>query len=675
MPIDLTSLAGEYQAADNDSRLVLRVDFGRPDSLNVLSGDLYLLNGGNEEFHHSFLTTALITEESTETRLALSGPVNVFAENIPDIARIDLVFTDRQAPSLVYTFYTLTASGRRTRVRLNYLLEKSSEYFRSVELEVDQVATVPWPQPFDTGSLPDSPDDLPVRSLSFDQAYRDVGIDMQVSTGQQDVPLTAAGDDGLWTDEELHAAMVDNFSQYQEQPQWRLYLLLATQYINPGVLGIMFDSNDRFPRQGAAVFARHPLIAEAPEAERNREYLFTIVHELGHAFNFLHSFQKGIFDAHGVLPRPDALSWMNYPQIYPYGYAYPDGWNGTAEFWKRFRFQFDPFEVLHLRHHDSMEVMMGGMGFGGSGHLEERAFALPSREKDLSLTLWVPPVLEFMENIEADIRLRNESDSELEINSILEPSAGTLELLIRRPGEKLAKKYRDIKQICAVQQQSRLQPGEAVYQELAVAYGLRYWFIDEPGTYEMQAIVHMPDGRKICSTIQRTRVLHPDTEADRLAQDFFNHDTGTYFALEGSRIPLFDKAVDTLTTIRERLPTHRVARQTGVLEALKDTRVFKRVATGTMLHGDQDQAAKKLLSMLNADIDHGKIDTVMSQSHLKTLRYLKSAARCLAKAGQTGAAEATLDLSAAFLRRINAPQSAQHALRSFASALLPHDHA
>ena len=675
MPIDLLSLAGEYQGTDTSSRLVLRVDFGQPDSLEILSGDLYLLNGETEDFHHSFLTTALITEEATDDTLQLSGPVNVFAENIPDIARIDLVFSAQQAPSLVYTFYTMTRTGRQTRIRLNYLLEKTSDYFRSVELEVDQVSSVPWPQPFDTASLPETPEDFPDRTLSFDQAYRDIGIDMRVSAGRQEVPLAAAGDDGLWTDEELHAAMVDNFSKYQEQPQWRLYLLLATRYINPGVLGIMFDSNDQSPRQGAAVFAQHPLIADAPEAERNREYLFTIVHELGHAFNFLHSFQKGIFDAQGVLPRPDALSWMNYPQIYPYGYAYPDGWDGSSAFWKKFHFQFDPFEVLHLRHHDSMEVMMGGMGFGGSGHLEEHPFTPPSRENDLSLTLWVPPVLEFMENIEADIRLRNESDKAIAINRILEPSAGTVELLIRRPGERLAKKYRDIKQVCAVQQQYQLQPGEAVYQELAIAYGLRYWFIDEPGTYEVQAIVHMPDGRKIYSAVQRTRVLLPVPEADRLAQDFFDNETGTYFALEGSRLSKFDKAIETLNRIQERLPSYRVTQQAGVLEALKNTRVFKRVSTGEILHGDQDQAAKQLLARLNADIGSQQIGTALSQSHLKTLRYLKSAARCLAKAGQSEAADATLNLSAAFLRTIKAPSSALQSLQSFAAKLLPRDHA
>ena len=40
--------------------------------------------------------------------------------------------------------------------------------------------------------------------------------------------------------------------------------------------------------------ANHPALA-GHGAEHDRDYLFTVVHELGHAFNLLHSFQKHIF--------------------------------------------------------------------------------------------------------------------------------------------------------------------------------------------------------------------------------------------------------------------------------------------------------------------------------------------------------------------------------------------
>ena len=103
----------------------------------------------------------------------------------------------------------------------------------------------------------------------------------------------------------------------------------------------MFDSDDDAPRQGAAVFFNHPAISGATGAERDREYLYTVVHELGHAFNLLHAFQKHIFqegERRQCLARPGSLSWMNYPQLFPYGNAHPPGWDGVDDFWPQFRF-------------------------------------------------------------------------------------------------------------------------------------------------------------------------------------------------------------------------------------------------------------------------------------------------------------------------------------------------
>jgi hypothetical protein len=142
--------------------------------------------------------------------------------------------------------------------------------------------------------VPDGPDDLQDRQLDYAGAFADAGINLSVSQFGDPVKIDASGLDGRWTDEELHAAMVANFAHHRDDPQWRLYLLFATEYVNPGVLGIMFDSDDASPRQGSAVFANHPMLA-GQGAARDRDYLFTVVHELGHAFNLLHSFQKHIF--------------------------------------------------------------------------------------------------------------------------------------------------------------------------------------------------------------------------------------------------------------------------------------------------------------------------------------------------------------------------------------------
>lgn len=652
-------IAGEYQGTRQNASLTLRVDVGSDDSLDIISGDLSLeTSSGQFDYHHSFQTTALIPEEHNSTQL-LRGPVKVHRDDILDIARLDLSIPDQGELLATYTFYRLTQFGRQTAVTFTFPLVKTSNFFRRVELEVDQVHGIPLPQPFSIHALADTPNDLNPQNITFESAYRQAGVDLHVTIGGENVPVNEAGPDGLWTDEELHAAMVNNFSQHADETQWRLYLLLATQYVNTGVLGIMFDSNDDFPRQGAAVFYDHPAIKNAQGAEQDREYLYTIIHELGHAFNFLHSFQKGIFETHGVLPRPDAMSWMNYPQLYPFGYAGPTNWNGTSSFWSQFRFQFDRHELAHIRHNDSMEVIMGGRSFGFAGHLEEKPFEVTNKKTDLSLRLWFPSVVEFLEQVTGDIRLKNESNLPIQVNSTLHPSTGSVELLIRRPADRYPKVYRHFTSRCVQDELQELLPGEAIYQELSPSFGLRHWFIDEPGTYELQAIYQSPDGKKRVSNIQRVRVLLPNIEADRLAPDFFNTATGMYLGVEGSRIDQMDSTRGTLKELCKRIPTANISKQLNIIDTLRQVRVFKDIKSGK-IHKPKDRvkSTNQLLKVLGVTKKSKAIKISQNQSHIQLSRLLQTAAKCFANENDKDNARIVLETAKNFLSAVSAPKKA-----------------
>jgi hypothetical protein len=85
----------------------------------------------------------------------------------------------------------------------------------------------------------------------------------------------------------------------------------------------------------------------------------TLLHELGHCFNLLHSWQKSLAVPPGV-NRPNALSWMNYPWRYP---------GGPTAFWNDFAFQFDDQEIVHIRHGFLNQVIMGGNNFAAGSAL------------------------------------------------------------------------------------------------------------------------------------------------------------------------------------------------------------------------------------------------------------------------------------------------------------------
>jgi len=647
------------------------VDVGGPDALDIISGDLFFETApGSFDFHHSFQTTALVPDR-TDTAQVLRGPVKVHRLDIVNIGRLDLTVPEQGDLIATYSLFRLTNTGRQTALEISFVLDRVSNFFRSVELEMESVAGVPFPEPFQTSDHPDTPVDEQGQTLTVASVYRAAGIDMNVTLGGEEIPVSEAGVDGLWTDEELHAAMVNHFDEFRNVPQWRLYMLLATRYVETGVLGIMFDAaeNDEFHRQGAAVFHDHPRIANAAGAEKDREYLFTITHELGHAFNFLHSFQKGLFDEHGVLPRPEAESWMNYPQLYPFGFAGPAGWDGSDRFWSRFRFAFDRDEIHHLRHHDRSEVIAGGRSFGFAGHFEERPFELPGQATGLSLQLWCPQAVEFLQQVEGDIRLRNETGDEIEIPPSLNPNFGHVDMIIRRPADRFPKVYRGIANGCMRSEARKLLPGEAVYQEISPSYGRMHWFIDEPGTYELQAVVKGVDGARIVSNIQRVRVLAPDPTGDRMAPDFYNDKTGAYLSVEGSRCSRLDNAREMLEEVRQRMPKSRITKQIEMTNALRDTRVFKDVANAKIVKEDRGKAANAYLKAAGMVGKKKKLKLDETLSHLRFTRALRAAARACAADKNSAEAKKLLKLEQSFLKSVAAPAAAMNEAKSYMKSL------
>src|SRR5262249_23425347 len=122
-------------------------------------------------------------------------------------------------------------------------------------------------------------------------------------------------------------------------------------------------------RQGCAVF--HAGIG-GTTADKLRLQLYTYVHELGHCFNLLHSWQKS-FATPPVVNRPSALSWMNYPWNYPGG--------GAPTFWSNFPFQFDNEEIIHLRHAFRNNIIEGGSNFAVGAALGREIMADPIRDE------------------------------------------------------------------------------------------------------------------------------------------------------------------------------------------------------------------------------------------------------------------------------------------------------
>lgn len=460
----------------------------------------------------------------------------------------------------------------------SYSCAKLSDCFRSLNLEVDVCSSVnpaavgaPLLPSYDVGAHPNRPADLPRRTLTISEVYREAGVCVAIRP-QNTVIDDSAPQFVSWSDAELHHAMEEHFSQIGDQwPRWEMWGVLAGQYDDSRVGGVMFDASATFggpgqapERQGFAVFRNHEWFDDLPagtptnddEAAALRKYLYTWVHEAGHAFNFLHSWDKN---------RPDSLSWMNYDWKY-------DNRNGTDRFWRNFRMRFDDEELIHVRHGNRPSVIMGGDPWASGGHmesppgaeyLESPPGAMSHAEGDVPVEFLLrsKEYFEFMEPVAIECRLRNLfTDLPLNLDTNLSPEYGGTVFFIRRPDGRIVE-YAPV--MCKVAQ-DRLQtlqplregdaPGPDRFSEnVFLSYGRYGYYFDEPGQYIVRALYQGPGDLLIPSNVLRLRVGTPLTkQEDRLAQDFFSYEVGMSLYLRGSQSPFLAKGMDVLTEITER---------------------------------------------------------------------------------------------------------------------------
>lgn len=438
----------------------------------------------------------------------------------------------------------------------SYSCARKSDSFRDMTLEVDicnSVNAQPILPSYDTNSLPSRPPELPQRTLTVQEAYREAGVNVTIQPNNTIIDDNAA-QFNTWSVSELHDAMETHFSQFGSSwPNWQMWGLLAGKFDSSGTAGIMFDAAAMYggagespDRQGFAVFRKHQWfnsLVSAPSTEAEfdamRQFLYTWIHEAGHAFNFLHSWNKG---------RPQSLSWMNYPQ-------------NISNFWNKFEFRFDDEELIHLRHGDRASVIMGADPWASGGHLEDTSgeFSLLDGNPPVELLIRSKEYFEFMEPIFIELRLRNLlPDIPLHLDTRLSPEHGGVIIYIRRPNGRTLEYNPVTCQISTPQTQvlkatqNSIQGEDRYSEEIFLGYGKYGFYFDEPGEYLIRAVYQGTGDILIPSNTHRVRIGRPFSKyEDTLAQDFFSYQVGMSLYLNGSQSDYLSKGMGILEGIAD----------------------------------------------------------------------------------------------------------------------------
>lgn len=478
-----------------------------------------------------------------------------------------------------------TAAFTDTSGSETFTCPRKSSRFREVELEVDVADSVnvqPVLPDYDTHSHNNRPAGTDQRMMDTQIAYREAGINLTVNNATTVVDDSDPAFD-RWSVAELHDAMEVSFSRYSGAwPSWKIWGFLAGRFDSLTTGGIMFDySGAQEPpqRQGFAVFREHSWfnnLDAAPntqaEHEAMRKFLYTWVHEAGHGFNYMHSWDKS---------RPDSLSWMNYDWKY-------DARNGPDEFWANFEFRFDDEELIHLRHGDRASVIMGGDDWASGGHLdapgELHAEVIESLTDGIPLELLLRSerYFELMEPVWVELRLRNLLPNlAIPIDTRLQPEHGNVRIVIEKPNGSVHAYHAPTCQLGLatemVLEPLAKEPGPDRFSErVFLSFGGTGFYFDQPGNYRIRAFYRGLGDGIIASNIASLRVSVPESrEVDRLAQAYFDNKVGLALAFGGSRSGYLAGGMSVLQEMCSEFPkTDRAIKTSAVLARTQTTPFF-----------------------------------------------------------------------------------------------------
>ncbi|MCX5536553.1 hypothetical protein OG785_39080 [Streptomyces sp. NBC_00006] len=662
-------VSGTYRATNSDQTVEVRVDVDGVGTLSTVSGDLFTVSGGTTAYANSFRSTGLEVRW-TETYVLIMGKQLAWATPAPDLTQLRILIpltAAGQSPSSAS--WLIVENADVSHYALWYTLPKTSAYFRTVDYEVDTVAGETEFSSYDTAKAT-TPPGYVNRVITVPSAFAEAGVEVRTSGTRNVLDTSGAGTGVLWSDAELHAAMLTNFSAHREIPQWKLWNLVAGKYEGgEGTIGIMFDYVSGLHRQGLAVFEQSIKAAGLAGAAWD---MHTYIHEIGHAFNLLHSWEKHLASPPAPLgPRSGYgdLSWMNYPHLYKGGTA-----DGIEAFWGSFPFRFSENEIRHLRHGFYSHVIPGGSNWAANAAMDisaAEAFALPlTDESGLALELEGQEAFEYGEPVVTQIKLsRTGSHGDVLVSPELQPAAGNVVIAITDPYGR-SRMFQPLTRVCGGHDATAdtvtlTEAAPALYTSAYIGYAADGLCFSEPGLYKVTAVYQAPSGSRVVSAPRTVRVRQPlARDEQRIGELMMGDDQGQLLTFLGSDAPQLQAGNDALREVVERYGDHPLAAHARLARGANAGRHFQHIQGGRLAVREPDikESVQQLSAAINASTGDEGLDNITLN------RAMRRLAKVHAKDGNLLEADAVLDKMVATFRGKGLPAPVQKTIKAQADA-------
>lgn len=554
-------LSGRYRGVYSGGEVELRIDLDGVRPTNCISGDFWKASSTTRRYLGSFVVDAPVKLPETSETVIIEGAGRFTGEVEGVEIRVTIPKIPASPTSLIAILQILRANGA---AKNTYTCEFESGFFRALEVRQDYESEINPFKTYNTGNLKSGG---PKRFLSIEAALAEAGVEMRKPVG---VPVKIPLPDGkTWSDAELHKMMDEGSQGPGTAPEWKVWLLHAWEHEMKGTAGVMFDKIG-LHRQGCAVFYKE---APARKPRRQRELLYTCMHEIGHCLNLHH------YEETTSLPVEDDFSWMIYPDQVP---------DGPAAYWKAFPFQFSRTELMHIRHGFLDQVIMGGSPFEGDGnrrwpdlfrqHIEDRS--------GLELRLESQGSVDLGEPIWVELRLSRSplrGGPPKKVHSCLHPREGFVQIAIRMAmGE--TELFEPMFRRRPTFEPTELSDDEpSIYESAFIGYGLRSFYFRQPGLYQVRALYVGLDGAWVLSNVLSLRVRSPfDRRDDEVADRFLGEEQGKLIAVRGS--DGLAEGNRKLEEVIEMYGNHPLASYARLVKGSNRAREFKTLVQGNKIN-------------------------------------------------------------------------------------------
>ncbi len=561
--------------------------------------------------------------------------------NLFPYTHVDIVIKNSFLPIRRSITITFSGGGGNSFSRV---YKFKSKYFHPVDFEFDSATGETASTIYNTCSHPNRPNNIRCEDLTIETVYKRAGFDVTTTSGNI-VPISGAGNDAEWSDQEMHDAMQTHWSHFSARGQWAIWVFFASLHewgTNLG--GIMFDDIGPHHRQGTAIFndsfiSTAPVGDADPAAWVERNLFWTACHEMGHAFNLAHSWQKSLGTGWITLANePQARSYMNYPNNVT---------GGQAAFFSDFEFRFSDGELLFMRHAPIRFVQPGNADwFDNHGFQGFKLFAEPAFKLELRVNR-NGAIFEFMEPITLEIKFTNISTQPQIVDSHLLSISDSL-IVIIKPEGKPARQFFPYARYLWEQNKIVIEPDESLYETLSISAGRNGWDIAQPGDYTVYLALKL-EKNDIISNPLRVRITPAHNyEEQMLAQDFFSDEISRIFAFKGSQF--FTEGNIILSKIAEKLSDQRVALHANFILGNTVAHEYKLLVEkpndpknyfSIKINPAQHKEAQKLMSIaLTADPS----TAIESFGHINFKRHIDKLSEFFAKLGEKEEAIKTQDI-------------------------------